>query len=619
MCGISGFVCPGNEMSKDDLLAFNNLQSHRGPDHQDVFYDGYCGMAHQRLRIIDISKCADQPMESHCKRYVIIYNGEVYNFKEILQQIKTVNPSFEPISKSDTEIILQAFVLWGADFVNKLNGMFAIAIYDKQSRDLYLFRDRIGVKPLYYFHSSNIFVYASELKAIAKTPEVRKQLTLSKTSINQYLHLGYIPAPNSIYNEVKKLPPGHSAILSKGVLKVNTWWKAEDKISDIKYSNEADAINKLRDIAESAVSQCLVSDVPFGTFLSGGIDSSLVTAIAQKHSKKPVNTFSIAFNDSKYNEAVFAKKVASYLQTNHHEFEVTQKQVLEWIPDLMNIYDEPFADSSALPTLLVSRLAREHVKMTLSGDGGDELFMGYGSYVWAKRLSNPLMPLMKLPAAFLLGMGNQRMKRASHLFKYKDKKNMPSHIFSQEQYFFSRKELGRLLRPEFRQEFELNEKLKEPPRALSNVEQQSLFDLRYYLPDDLLVKVDRASMHFSLETRVPLLDYRLVEFAINLDEKLKLKNNTLKYLLRKLLAEYLPAELFDRPKWGFAIPLKSWMKKELKHLCEHYLDEETVKKHGVFDYTYINKLKKEFYQNNNDYLYNRLWQVIVLQMWLEKA
>lgn len=196
---------------------------------------------------------------------------------------------------------------------------------------------------------------------------------------------------------------------------------------------------------------------------------------------------------------------------------------------------------------------------------------------------------------------------------------MPSHIFSQEQYFFSRKELGRLLRPEFRQEFELNEKLKEPPRALSNVEQQSLFDLRYYLPDDLLVKVDRASMHFSLETRVPLLDYRLVEFAINLDEKLKLKNNTLKYLLRKLLAEYLPAELFDRPKWGFAIPLKSWMKKELKHLCEHYLDEETVKKHGVFDYTYINKLKKEFYQNNNDYLYNRLWQVIVLQMWLEKA
>lgn len=618
MCGITGFICTDNTLNKELLFDFNDIQSHRGPDNSGIFYDGYAGLAHQRLKIIDLSEKANQPMESHCKRYMMIYNGEVYNFKEILNEIKAISPEFKPISSSDTEIVLQAFAIWGVNFIHKLNGMFAIAIYDKHSKELLLLRDRIGIKPLYYYKRDGVFAFSSELKALARPDSIKKHLTIDKKSINQFLHLGYIPSPNSIYTQIKKLPSGHLGKFYKGNFTINSWWKAEEKITETHLSDESVAIDELRRITESAVSQCLVSDVPFGTFLSGGIDSSLVTAIAQKYSKKPVNTFSIAFSDSKYNEAVWAKKVASHLQTNHHEFEVNQKQALEWIPSLMNIYDEPFADSSALPTLLVSKLAREHVTMVLSGDGGDELFMGYGSYIWARRLANPMMPLIKNPAAFFLRQGNQRMKRASSLFLSPGKDKLKSHIFSQEQYFFSRKEINELLNPNYKENFVLTEAFDNLPRNLSKAEQQALFDLKLYLPDDLLVKVDRASMHFSLETRVPLLDYRMVEFALNLDEKLKFRNKTSKYLLRELLAEYVPREYFDRPKWGFAIPLGNWMKNELKPLCDEYLSDNMIIKHGVFNIGYVKKLKKLFYQNGQSYLYNRLWQIIVLQMWFDK-
>jgi asparagine synthase (glutamine-hydrolysing) len=618
MCGISGFVSSNKKLNIDNLWEFNLLQSHRGPDNNDVFFDDYAGLAHQRLKIIDLSKNADQPMLSHCKRYVMIYNGEVYNFSEILSQIKQVDPTFSPISTSDTEIVLQAFVIWGKDFVHKLNGMFAIAIYDKETRELLLVRDRIGIKPLFWFHSNGIFAFASEIKALEKTAAIKKHLTTNKAAINEFLHLGYIPAPNSIYNEIHKLQAGHMGVFANGEFEIKSWWKAENRISKEIITDEAFALSELKRITESAVSQCLISDVPFGTFLSGGIDSSLVTAIAQKYSDKPVNTFSISFSDSKYNEAGYAKKVASYLNTNHHEFEVNQAQAIEWIPTLMNIYDEPFADSSALPTLLVSKLARLNVTMTLSGDGGDELFMGYGSYLWAKRLNNPLMPVVKNAASLIMKSGNSRMQRVSHLIDYPQKNQIRSHIFSQEQYFFARKEIDKILNPEFVNAFELEEEFSKLSRKLTTSEHQALFDLRYYLPDDLLVKVDRASMKFSLETRVPLLDYRLVEFALNLSEDLKIKNNTSKYLLKKLLFEYLPKEYFDRPKWGFAIPLGKWMKNELKSFSEDWLSDEMIKKHGIFDVKYINKLKKGFYNNNQDYLYNRLWQVIVMHMWIDK-
>ena len=620
MCGISGFVCSSNKLFEETLIGFNELQAHRGPDNQNIFFDGYAGLAHQRLKIIDLSEQADQPMESQCKRFVIIYNGEVYNFKEILKKIQQKESNYQPVSKSDTEIVLKAFIMWGIDFVHKLNGMFAIAIYDKQSRDLFLFRDRLGIKPLYYINHNGLFAFASELKTFSGTPAIKNILTLNHDALNQFLHLGYIPAPFSIYNEVKKLEPGHFGKHANGHFTINAWWKPGEKIASKTIDNESDALSQLQEIVESAISQCLVSDVPFGTFLSGGIDSSLVTAIAQKHSAKPVNTFSIAFSDSKFNEAKYAGKVAKHLNTNHHEFEVTEKDALNWIPHLTEIYDEPFADSSALPTLLVSKLAKDKVSMVLSGDGGDELFMGYGSYLWAERLSNPVANIFKHPTSFVLNLGNSRMKRVSRLVNFPGKDIKKSHIFSQEQYYYTRKELNNLLRPEYHADFMLNEEIAGLSRRLRPAEHQALFDLRYYLPDDLLVKVDRASMHFGLETRVPLLDYRMVEFSLNLDQKLKIKNKEQKYLLKKLLAEYIPKEYFDRPKWGFGIPLGSWMKNDIKPLVLDMLSDEMIKKHEVLNQNYVSRLKNKFFnQNNEQYLYNRLWQLVVLQMWLNRS
>ncbi|MBS4013110.1 MAG: asparagine synthase (glutamine-hydrolyzing) [Bacteroidetes bacterium] len=618
MCGISGFVSPNNQLGIEDLHGFNLVQSHRGPDFSDFFYDNFAGLAHQRLKIIDLSSNANQPMLSHCRRFVMIYNGEVYNFKNILTDIKKEDPGFNPVSTSDTEIVLHAFVLWGKEFVNKLNGMFAIAIYDKETKELHLFRDRIGIKPVFWIKYDNCFAFSSELKALSKNKTIRQRLTVNNTAINEFLHLGYIPAPHTIYNEIKKLQPGFAGTYSNNEFTTYQWWNAKEKIESEIVKDEVQALDKLREIVESSVSQCLISDVPFGTFLSGGIDSSLVTAIAQKVSANPINTFSIAFSDSKYNEAKFAKKVAGFLNTNHHEFEVTQNQALEWIPDLMSIYDEPFADSSALPTLLVSKLARSKVTMTLSGDGGDELFMGYGAYTWAQKLNNPLMKIAKKPLSLLLKSGDSRKKRVSHLLDTPSDKVLKSHIFSQEQYFYSRKELKKLLNRNYYSEFEVEETFSNIARKLSTKEQQALFDLLYYLPDDLLVKVDRASMKFGLETRVPLLDYRLVEFALNLDENLKLKNNTSKYLLKKLLYEYVPEEFFQRPKWGFSIPLGSWMKEELFNFANDWLSEDMIKKHGIFEEEYVADLKNKFYKKNQDYLYNRLWQIIVVNMWMEK-
>ena len=351
----------------------------------------------------------------------------------------------------------------------------------------------------------------------------------------------------------------------------------------------------------------MISDVPFGTFLSGGIDSSLVTAIAQSLSTEPVKTFNIRFEDSKYDESPFARAVSEYLGTSHFEYTVTEKDGIELIPELMNIYDEPFADSSAIPTLLVSKMAKQHVSMTLSGDGGDELFMGYGAYKWAERLNYPLIKNFRAPIKGALSILSNRYKRVSHLFEKVPNDQLCSHIFSQEQYLFSRSEIKELLRPEFYSDFMLDEKprLARKPTA---AEEQSLFDLKYYLKDDLLVKVDRASMHYSLETRVPLLDYRIVEFAFNLNPSLRSKNGVSKYLLKKVLFDFVPGKYFDRPKQGFAIPLQRWMKNGII-----YPKADNRGLNNFFNKNEIERFYKEFYIKGTDYLYNRVWELIMLK------
>ena len=611
MCGFTGFITYNNQFSEQDLHSMTDCIAHRGPDSDGFFFNDFCGLGHRRLSILDLSEAANQPFYSANGRYVMVYNGEVYNFQEIAQKLNV------PLkTTSDTEVIIEAFVKWGPDFVQELNGMFAIAIYDLQENELHLYRDRMGIKPIYFYRNENSFAFASELKALTKMQFLQGKLSLNKEAISQFLYLGYIPRPNSIYYEIQKMDSGSYAVVSRHKFEVRPYWKLEDQVKPAVLSDFTEAKQQLKDLILSAVKYRMISDVPFGTFLSGGIDSSMVTAAAQANSTKPVKTFSIAFEEAKFNEAKFAREVARYLGTDHHEFTATHKEAIEWAGQIPAIYDEPYADSSAIPTLLVSEMARKHVTMTLSGDGGDENFFGYGMYNWAERLQNPVIKTFRTPIGSVLSKMGNRYERASHLFRYPDARKVKSHIFSQEQYMFSEPEINNLLTPEYNTEPKIQEDWNIPGRELSAIEKQAFFDMKQYLQEDLLVKVDRASMKHSLETRVPLLDYRIVSFALNLSPELKRQNGTAKYLLKEVLYDFVPRQMFDRPKWGFAIPLGNWLKTDLRYLIEDYLNEKVINHHGVVRFEVVHNLIIHF-RTGKDYLYNRIWLLVMLHKWLE--
>jgi asparagine synthase (glutamine-hydrolysing) len=597
--------------------------AHRGPDAHGYFRDEYVGLGHRRLSIIDLSDNANQPMHSSDNRYVMVYNGEVYNYQEIAAQLKQeYKTNFK--TSSDSEIILEAYVRYGAGFLEKLNGMFAIAIYDKQKNELFICRDRIGIKPLYYFWDGGNFAFASELKSLKKISSI--SFEINKNAIYQFMHLGFIPAPLSIYSSVNKMESGTWMKVSKSALEINKYWSINQQITNKIITDEKEAIVKLNELINSSVRYQIKSDVPFGVFLSGGIDSSLITANAVSLSKGKVNTFSIGFEENKYNESAYAKSVANHLGTNHHEFIVSYKDAIDLIDTSFDVYSEPFADSSSIPTMLVSKLAKKHVTVTLSGDGGDELFLGYGSYQWAKRLNNPLIKVFRKPIASVLDKSNSRFQRHASYFKYPDQNLQYSHILSQEQNCFSLEELENLLTPDFKNQpgsrsttllDNFGNEIQHTGRHLKPIEKQAIFDLHFYLQDDLLTKVDRASMNFSLETRVPFLDHRIIEYALNLSPDLKDKNGTSKYLLKEILYQYVPKKMFDRPKQGFAIPLEKWLKNELYFLIEENLSQKVIEKYNYVSFNYVSKLKNDFF-NGKSYLYNRLWILIVLHKWLQK-
>jgi len=611
MCGITGFISFENVLDETTLRNMTATLAHRGPDAEGVFFDGICGLGHRRLSIIDLSEQANQPMSSQNGRYMIVFNGEIYNYQEIAEKLQIT-----PRTHSDTEIILEAFAQKGTACVQLFNGMFAFAIYDTQKQELYLCRDRIGKKPIYYFWNGHHFAFASELKALMKFPFIKKDPNY--TAIEDFLHLGYIPRPHTIYEDISKMYSGYWLKVSKKGLEENMYWDIQACIRKDNLKNEEEAATQFQSLLESSVKYRLISDVPLGVFLSGGIDSSLVAALAQKQSSLPIQTFSIGFEEEKYNEAPFAKKVANFLKTNHNELIVSTKQAKELIPQLIDIYDEPFADSSAVPTLLVSEFAKKQVSVVLGGDGGDELFLGYGMYQWAKRLKNPIIRLLRMPIAQLLKLQpkNLSYKKASKLFSYPKRKKLASHIFSQEQFLFSQAEVESLVK------FPITnyEPLLATQFGLMNCDpmlQQSLFDLQYYLQDDLLVKVDRATMRFGLEARSPLLDYRIIEFALNLDTSLKFRNKQTKYLLKKILYQYVPETYFQRPKRGFAIPLAQWLQTDLKFLIEQYLSQKIVEKYDLVHYKQVKQMKDAFLAGDTFY-YNRLWVLILLHQFLER-
>lgn len=609
MCGITGFWRADEKNPEAIIRKMNCALAHRGPDAEGIYVDKQTGLAlgHRRLSIIDLSNAANQPIYDSSGRYVMVYNGEVYNYLELHQKYI---PSYHPRTTSDSEIILQLFIELGPGFVTRLNGMFALAIYDTHEKQLYVFRDRLGVKPLFYIQQHGYFAFASEIKALEQTGI---RLSFNLQSIPEFLHLGYIPQPRTIWQEVKKFPAGYWMQWNAQETLIEPYWELHEKFMGEPFANEQEALGELKNLVESSVKYRMISDVPFGTFLSGGIDSSLVTAVASQQTSQ-LNTFSIGFDVAKHDESAYAQQIAAFLGTHHTTFTVTEKEAMQWVERLINVYDEPFADSSAIPTLMVSQLASKQVKMVLTGDGGDEQFMGYGAYQWARRMNHPVTFAFRKMIAASLSLGNNRMKRASMVFAADDKKHLADHIFSQEQYLFDRQEAIQICNlpiqmPEM--------KLHPPQRTLSRAEYQSYFDLSYYLRDDLLVKVDRASMHFGLEAREPLLDYRLVEWSINLHESLKDRNGVQKYLLKQLLYQYIPADYFTRPKWGFSIPLDRWLAVPLSYLLDEWLGTTSLKKTGLFNEKKVHLLITRF-KKGETYLYNRLWALIVLQMFAHR-
>jgi asparagine synthase (glutamine-hydrolysing) len=608
MCGIAGFL--DGSWNSIELQKMGAALAHRGPDASGIFYDPSVnlGLVHRRLSILDLSVAANQPFYSKDGRYIMVYNGEVYNYKEVAAKYE-----IHPQTTSDTEIIIEAFAKAGFACLQDFNGMFAFAIWDKVDEKLYLVRDRLGVKPLYYYHKDGVFAFASELKGILTCPIDK---SVNPRVIGDFLYLGYIPGAFTIYQYCHKLKPGEYAIVGQGHVQIQSYWRVEDKLEAEPISDEPSAKATLKDLLESAVDYCMVSDVPVGVLLSGGVDSSIVAAIAQSISFTPIKTFSIGFEDKRYNESEFARKVAGHIGTEHHEYTVTEKDAVQLVDEILNIYDEPYADPSSIPTLMVSKLARENVTVVLSGDGGDELFMGYGFYYWARRLNNPVVKAFRKPISSLLyTFGNNRLKRGSAVFDYLSRARIKSHIFSQEQYNFKESEIDHLLLNPY--PLNIEEHINAGSRILSLPEEQSFFDIENYLPEELLVKIDRASMYHSLESRVPLLDHRLVEFAINLSPELKFKGDVGKYLLKEVLYDYVPASFFNRPKRGFSIPLQDWLTRDLKYIIDKYLSDEVIGEVGLVNLAIVQGLKADFFAGKS-YLYQRLWLLILLHKWVLK-
>ncbi len=610
MCGIAGYYSIDNVFNSSELDAVGKSITSRGPEYQGVFSDDRAGLVHRRLKIIDLSDESNQPMFSDDRRYVIAYNGEVYNYDEIRRCLRG-----QMHTKSDTEVVLKSLIEYGLEAIADFNGMFAIALYDSIEKKLLLIRDRMGVKPLYYYWDGKNFAFASEIKALLQFNAINKNKTINYSALNQFLHLGYSGVDETIYNGIFKLPAGSYMEVTETGIHIEKYWSPQDCITKDTVDELYSAKEILRDLVEQSVRYRLRSDVPYGTFLSGGIDSSLVTAVAQRNLSTRLKTFTIGFAESNFDERTHAKEIAEYLGTDHTDLVVTEKDALALVPRILDIYDEPFADSSAIPTLMVSQLAKTQTTMVLSGDGGDELFMGYGAYTWAERLQKPLVQTFHKPISLVLSCGNSWSKRASKVVNYPDKERIQSHIFSQEQYLFSQKEIASLVSKEFVHDFVVPQE-SELARELSAKEKQALFDMNYYLREDLLTKVDRASMHHSLEVRVPLLDYTIVEFALNLNENLKVHNGVQKYLLKQVLYDYVPAHLFARPKWGFSIPLCKWLHTDLHYLIDDYLNETALTKTGIFSQKKVRSLVRQFNNGRNDYLYNRIWQLILVQKFL---
>lgn len=630
MCGISGF-CDFTGNSNEQLLKdMNDTMEHRGPDGDGLYFraqDSYTlGMGHKRLSIIDLSNNGAQPM--HFEHLSIVFNGEVYNYREIKKELQDKGYSFT--SDSDTEVVLKAFDCWEHQAVHKFIGMFAFAIYNKKHNQLHLYRDRAGVKPLYYYFHQGLLLFASELKAFHQHPRFDKTLDINALSF--YLKSGYYHAPETVFTHSKKLQPGHYLSLDLNTKELTTtcYWNVLTYYNaPVNKASEEEILFETEKLLQSAFEYRMVADVPVGVFLSGGYDSSAVAALLQKGRTQKIKTFTIGFHEQGYNEAPFAKQVAEHLGTEHYEYYCTRKEAQDLIPQLPFYYDEPFADSSAIPTMLVSAFARKQVTVALSADGGDELFGGYGKYFG---FNNPMHNLIKLPyllrkglsplatlVKHLPGVSNAEIK-AESLYEVLSSKQAGRYFI--EPRLFGRHSLeDTLLLPHTTHAGAFDDfNLLQP--QVDTLNSMLAVDYKTYMVDDILAKVDRATMSVSLEGREPLLDHRLVEYLGAIPGNKKTPDNQQKYLLKKIVHQYLPKEMMDRKKMGFGVPLVHWFKDELGEYFERYLNEVTITADGIFNPARI-KAIQHTYKNSthpatSEVAFTQLWYLLCFQMWKER-
>jgi asparagine synthase (glutamine-hydrolysing) len=655
MCGIAGII--GNGISREDAVVRKMADAirYRGPDDSGVWSDAAhrVALGHTRLSILDLSPEGHQPMASSRGRYVITYNGEVYNFAELSKELEGEGARFR--GHSDTEVMLAAFEHWGIEkSIGRFVGMFAFGLWDRETRQLHLVRDRIGIKPLYFGWIGRTFRFASELKSMlasAERPEI------DRSALALYMRYAYVPAPRSIYQNVFKLPPGcwltigldqasNPAHFSPepddpvAAWKPIRYWSAKQVVEQgctAPYSGtDEEALGELHELLREAVRLRMVADVPLGAFLSGGIDSSTVVALMQAQSTRPVRTFSIGFREDDYNEAQHAKRVAQHLGTDHTELYLTAAEAMAVIPRLPVMYDEPFGDSSQIPTFLVSQLARQHVTVALSGDGGDELFAGYYRYFWGRRIWNHIsrlpLSLRKVLSQIISGVSPERWTALfSHLDRFLPALSNPGHKMYRLSELLTMKNPDSIylgLVSQWATPTSIVRGAQEPLTPVTdhtqwaNVSDFTLrmmfLDLITYLPDDILTKVDRASMSVSLEARVPLLDHRVVEFAWRLPMRMKIREEGAgKWILRQLLHRYVPPELLERPKMGFGIPIEQWLRGPLRGWAGDLLAEERLRRQGYLHPELIREKWTEHVSGKRNWPY-LLWNVLMFQAWLEQ-
>lgn len=620
MCGIAGFFNRPQNW-KENIIRMNNRIRHRGPDAQDYWVnaDQSVVLGHVRLSILDLSPAGNQPMISHDERYVMVLNGEIYNYKDLEKRLIDEKKIEGFRGHSDTEILLEYVAAYGFEEALKASiGMFATGVYDRKEKNFFLGRDRIGEKPLYYGFIGKSFVFASEIGAIYDF--AKKEIEIDCDALTLFFRHGYIPAPYTIYKGIYKMEAGSIIEIAEPYTEIRNYkyWDimevAKEGAANRFSGNEAEAADELERLLKLSIGRQMIADVPVGAFLSGGIDSTAVVAVMQNLSSQRVKTFSIGFEEKEYNEAVFAKNTAEYIGTDHTELYVTSKDVMDVIPKVSYIYGEPFADASELPTYLVSELAKRKVTVSLSGDGGDELFCGYNSYVSIQRIWNQIkyipMPLRKAGSTILKKGGrNEKIKQVAAFLNsigVEDiYKRCSSYYFGEDNFVLD----GKI--PEYKF-------LNYPEGFLKgeDMENVMLMDMMVYHPDDILVKVDRSAMAVSLESRVPFLDRDIVEFAFSLPHEYKADHKNSKKVLRNVLYRYVPKEMMDRPKKGFGIPVDQWIRNgQLTEWAKDLLNTERIRRQGILNADLVEHVWDEFKKNGKKG--TQIWRLLMFQEWMK--